>query len=272
MDKISARRRDAATRLRRCALVALLLLQGPAAGPLWGAEEAADNPSEAQAARYADCMTLTESEPDAAWEQANAWLSFDGGNAAEHCAAVALIAMGYEREGAERLEDLAAHLRKPYAQLQTEILAQAAQAWFLTGDYQRAYDVQTAALGKAPDDIELLIDRSVTSATLRDYHGAMDDLDKAHVLAPDRADVLVFRASAERRLKSLIAARADLDLALKLEPDNQEALLERGNLNRLTGNYQAARDDWLRVVLIDDSTPTAAAAQRSLEKLDLPPE
>ena len=40
--------------------------------------------------------------------------------------------------------------------LQTEILAQAAQAWLLADEVQRAYDVQSAALEQAPYDVELL--------------------------------------------------------------------------------------------------------------------
>ncbi|HMB76402.1 MAG TPA: hypothetical protein VKN76_08390 [Kiloniellaceae bacterium] len=270
MDKIRNRWRAAGPWASLVVLLALLSLPSPARGT--DDLDKAAAPTAEQAARYDDCMALAESEPDAAWERANAWLSLDGGNAAEHCAAVALIAMGYEREGAERLEDLAAHLRQPYAALQTEILAQAAQAWFLAGDNQRAYDVQTAALAKTPDDVELLIDRSVTSAAANDFHAALDDLNRAQWLAPERADILVYRASAKRRLNAVISARTDVDRALKLEPDNQEALLERGNLNRLAGNDQAAREDWLRVVLIDEETPAAAAAQRSLAKLDIPPE
>jgi len=257
------------SRAARFALAALMLLclsEGA-----WGAEEA-DNLTEEQAARYANCMDLAKSEPDAAWERANAWLTMDGGNAAEHCAAVALIAMGYYKQAAERLEDLSAHLRKPYAALQTEILAQAAQAWFLAGDYQRAYDVQTAALGKTPDNVDLLIDRSVTSATVGDFRAALDDLNQAQLRAPDRADILVYRASAMRHLNAPIAARGDIDRALELEPDNPDALLERGLLNRLSGNDQGARNDWLKVILTAPDTPVAAAAQTNLEKLDLPPQ
>jgi len=234
--------------------------------------EAAEALRAAQEARYADCMVLAQDEPDAAWERANAWLSLDGGNAAEHCAAVALITMGYHREAAERLEDLATHLRKPYERLQTEILAQAAQAWFLAGDYTRAYNVQTAALSKAPGDVELLIDRSITAAAANDYRSALDDLNKAQILAPGRADVLIYRASAKRILNAPITARSDVDRALELAPDNPDALLERGILNRLSGDDDAARADWLRAILLAEDTPTGEAAQKYLESLDLKPE
>ncbi len=225
-----------------------------------------------QAAAYADCMALARSEPDAAWERANAWLSEGGGNAAEHCAAVALFGLGQYPAAGERLEALAAHLRKAFAPLQTEILAQAAQAWLLAGDNERAYDVQSAALLKAPNDVELLVDRSMTMAIVGNFEAALADLDRAHKLAPRRADVLIFRSTAKRFLDAPEAAREDIDRALALEPGNPEALLERGILHRLAGDDAAARSDWLEVTIIAEGTPTAAAAQNNLEKLDVTPQ
>jgi tetratricopeptide (TPR) repeat protein len=246
--------------------VALLSALIPTSGPA-----AEDNLAPDQAAAYADCMALARSEPDAAWERANVWLSEGGGNAAEHCAAVALFGLGQYLAAGERLEALAAHLRKAFAPLQTEILAQAAQAWLLAGDNERAYDVQSAALLKAPDDVELLVDRSMTMAIVGNFEAALADLDKAHKLAPQRADVLVFRSSAKRFLDAPEAAREDIDRALVLEPGNPEALLERGILHRLAGDDAAARSDWLEVTIIAEGTPTAAAAQNNLEKLDVTP-
>jgi hypothetical protein len=57
-----------------------------------------------------------------------------------------------------------------------------------------------------------------------------------------------------------------------LEPGNPEALLERGILHRLAGDDAAARSDWLEVTIIAKGTPTAAAAQNNLEKLDVTPD
>lgn len=261
------RTRGPARVLQYLGSVALLSALIPTGGP--AAEEL---PTPGQAATYADCMALARSEPDAAWERANAWLSEGGGNAAEHCAAVALFGLGQYPAAGERLEALAAHLRKAFAPLQTEILAQAAQAWLLAGDNERAYDVQSAALLKAPDDVELLVDRSMTMAIVGNFEAALADLDKAHRLAPRRADVLIFRSTAKRFLDAPEAAHEDIDRALALEPGNPEALLERGILHRLAGDDAAARSDWLEVIIVAEGTPTAAAAQNNLEKLDVTPQ
>ena len=265
MDKTWTPPRNAS---RMLGIVTLLFL---APASLLGAEDDAGYAAE-QAAAYADCMALAESEPDAGWERANAWLSEGGGNAAEHCAAVSLIGLGHPGEAAKRLEQLAAHLRKDHETLQTEILAQAAQAWLLADEVQRAYDVQSAALEQDPYDIELLVDRSLTAAAVNDYRSALDDLNRALRLDPKRPDILVYRASAKRFLDAPVAARADVDQALRLDPGNPEALLERGILHRLEGNDDAARADWLQVTLNAPDTETAAVAQSNLERLDFSPD
>ena len=230
---------------------------------------AADEAFGEDAARYVECMAQTESAPDAAWELANAWLSEGGGNPAEHCAAVALFGLGQYAASGDRLETLAGHLRRDHENLQTEILAQAAQAWLLADEPERAYDLQSAALLKRPSDVELLVDRANTAALVGDHRAAFADLSQARRLAPRRADILVYRASAQRFLGAPIAARNDIDEALRLEPENPEALLESGILYRMAGEDAAARSDWLDVTLIAEGTETAVAAQRNLELLDL---
>ena len=61
----------------------------------------------------------------------------------------------------------------------------------------------------------------------------------------------------------------DVMAALKLAPDNPDGLLERGILRRLKGNDAGARADWLRAARLAPETPTAAAAQANLARLDV---
>jgi tetratricopeptide (TPR) repeat protein len=235
--------------------LALALLSGGAAA------ETVDHPKE-----YAACMALARSEPNAAFESALAWQDRGGGPAARHCAAVALIGLGQHREAAARLEALAEGLAP---ELRIGVLGHAGQAWLLAGEIDRAYAVQSAALGLAPHDPALLVDRGVTLAEAGRYWEAIDDLDRALELDPRRVEALVFRASAYRRVDALELAADDLERALARRPDHPEALLERGIVRRLSGDEAGARRDWLEVLRLAAGTPAADTARENLERMDV---
>jgi regulator of sirC expression with transglutaminase-like and TPR domain len=227
----------------------------------------ADDPE--LAAQYQACMDLAETNPDEALEQAETWVDLGGSDPARHCAAVALMRLGHYEAAGQELETLAASLEPAFAFLQIPVLIQAAQAWLAAGKVDRAYAVQTTALARQPNDIELLVDRATTAAEVGNYAAALDDLNRALSHAPNRADILVLRASAHRFLDQPEAALADIEAALSLDPDNAEGLLERGNLRRQAGNDAGARDDWLRVTRLAPDSPAAEAAQANLAKLDV---
>jgi regulator of sirC expression with transglutaminase-like and TPR domain len=227
----------------------------------------ADDPE--LAAQYQACMDLAETNPDEALEQAETWVDLGGSDPARHCAAVALMRLGHYEAAGQELETLAASLEPAFAFLQIPVLIQAAQAWLAAGKVDRAYAVQTTALARQPNDIELLVDRAMTAASVGNFAAAIDDLNRALSHAPNRADILVLRASAHRFLDQPEAALADIEAALSLDPDNAEGLLERGNLRRQAGNDAGARDDWLRVTRLAPDSPAAEAAQANLAKLDV---
>lgn len=221
------------------------------------------------AAVYANCLALVEEDPEEAFETALAWQPMGGGAAAEHCAGLALIGLGLYEEAGRRLEDLARRLGRSRPEMAPDLLAQAARAWLLAGDAERAYGVQSAALELRPDDVELLVDRAITLAEAESYQDALADLSRALLFQPERADILVLRASARRHLGALKAGLADADRALALAPENAEGHLERGNLRRLLGDAAGARADWVRAAALAEGEPTAAAAQANLSALDL---
>jgi tetratricopeptide (TPR) repeat protein len=218
---------------------------------------------------YQDCMILARATPAAGLDSALGWAALGGGDGARHCAAVALIGLGQYREAAQRLERLAADLRAENPTLSLDVLAQAGQAWILADDATRALAVQSAALDIDRDNVELLLDRSITLATTENYWEAVDDLNRALELAPARPDLLILRASAYRILDAIELAREDIALALIRVPNNPDALLERGFLRHLEGDEAGARDDWLRVIGLAEGTPTAAVARANLQKLDV---
>ena len=221
-------------------------------------------------AEYEDCLMQAEVAPDQAYDRARSWEAMGGGEAAQHCAAVALIGLGHYVEAGERLEALATRLaRAGEVALSLDALAQAGQAWLLAENLERAYAVQTAALEQAPGHVEILVDRAVTLAAAENYEDALADLDRALELAPGRPDVLIYRASARRFLGDTAAALADVEQALVLDPDNPEGLLERGNLRRLKGDLDGARADWQRAATLAEGLPTGDAAQANIAKLEL---
>jgi tetratricopeptide (TPR) repeat protein len=214
-------------------------------------------------------MVLTRRNPEQAFEKASAWQGLGGGEAAKHCVAVALIGMGKYQDAATRLEKLAEE-SKQSAGIRAEMLAQAGQAWFLVGENNRAHNAQTSALKLTPKNREILVDRAVTLGTINNHQAAIDDLTLAIAIAPNHPDAYVYRASSLRFLDKLDQAMADAEAALVLTSNSHpEALLERGMLRRLKGDNKGARQDWLRVIEFVPETPTADAARRNIELLEI---
>ncbi|GAA0600743.1 hypothetical protein [Caenispirillum bisanense] len=240
------------------AAAALLALPGAAA---------AQQVTEAQ--MYRDCMRLAAEQPKEAWEKAGQWIGLAGGEPARHCAAVALIGLEEYREAAERLEMLAVTSTRAEA-VRAGMLAQAAQAWLLDGNTERAYAAQTTALELLPEDPSLLIDRAVTLGTAKNFNDAVADLSRALTAAPDREDALVYRATAYRYLDQLDLARADVDRALSLDPTSPGALLEKGILARLAGDDAGAREAWKTLLATAaPESPEAELARDNIARLEL---
>lgn len=235
--------------------------------PVETAEEALPLPPEPP--RLADgpeadrCLGLLRDDAEAAHAFALAWEREGGSEGAQHCAALAILALGDPQRAAERLEALAARSRAGHA-ARAAVFAQAAQAWLMAGEANRAFAATTLALTLTPDDVDLLIDRAVALGTLGRYAEAVADLDRALAADPQRPEALVFRAAAWRHLDRAEPARRDIERALALEPDNAEALLERGILRQLAGDTEGARMDWERAIELAPNTPTADLAIQNL--------
>lgn len=217
---------------------------------------------------YARCMALAPSDPNDAFEMATAWKGLGGGDAAEHCAAVALLYSGQAEHAARRLEVLAETMVAA-PEIKGQILDQAGQAWLQAGDAAHAEATLTAAIDLLRGRPGVVIDRAEARAAMGDYKGAVEDLTNAIAADPARADAFAFRASAYRYLGELDKARIDIAAALKLAPQDPAALLERGIINRLAGDNKAARADWLHVLELDPDGEAGRLAQINIEKMDV---
>lgn len=229
-----------------------------------GAPRAAD----ADADTYAKCMKQAQDDPAAGRKLAQSWQEKGGGHPAEHCLAVSLIGLKQYKDGAARLETLAEAMVRAPAALRADVLGQAAQAWLLAGDPERAYAADGAALGLRPNDPELLIDRAAAAGSAGWFDKAVADLDRVLAADPARLDALIYRASAYRAQGKLDPALADVEAALKLAPDSAPALLERGNIRSLRGEIDGARRDWVRVAAIAPGSAAATAAKTNIARVD----
>ena len=219
--------------------------------------------------QYRSCITLTYREPWSAFEAAEAWAALDGGAAARHCAAMALMEAKQFDRAAQRLEALAADLPPDHIPSPGNVMAQAANVWLMGDRPQLALQAVDLALQYDPDNAAYLVDRSRILAEQGNYGAALAALDRAVALAPNDDDAAAFRASALRHLNRGEEAMTAIERALVLNPDNPSARLERGILRLQMGDRDGARADWLHAAQNHGGTPAGDAAQARLQEMDL---
>lgn len=256
-----ARRNAAPLKPLRCALVAAALAFLPC-GPGAASAEAASRLGEGP--DYERCLGMLRTDPEGARHFANGWEAAGGGDAARHCAALSMLALGETELGAERLEDLGRR-SEAGAAARAAMFAEAGHAWTLAGEPDRAFAAATMALTLAPDDPALLLDRALALGATGRYAEAVEDLDRAVELEPSRAEAWALRGAAKRQLGRTDEAERDVARALSLAPGNAEALLERAALRRTKGDVRGARADWERVARSAPDSASADLARRNLE-------
>ncbi len=251
-----------------------VLLLGAAGAAFWWWQPAgngiyADLPLPPEPPRLTDepeydrCLNMSRDDPEGAIAFAQRWEREGGGEPARHCAAWALLGMGDAERAADQLERLARGSQASGA-ARAALYGQAAQAWMMAGDANRAFAAVTIALTMQPNDPDLYTDRAVSLAALRRHMDALRDLDRALEIDPERAETLVFRAAALRAIERPQEAMESAERALVLAPDNPEALLERGILRQLRGDTEGARRDWERVLAVAPDSPAADLADQNL--------
>jgi tetratricopeptide (TPR) repeat protein len=220
--------------------------------------------------RYIRCIALAESNPRGGYEEAKAWR--DGGSAAMHCSAIALVGLGHYAEAATILTELAHNPASGDASMRAQLYDQAGNAWLLGDQPGNALPLFTTALTLAPHQADMFADRARARAMHKDWQGADADLTSALGIDSERADLYVLRASARHAEGMKPEARADIDRALGIYPDYAEALVERGTLKLESGDVAGARADWEIVVKASpDSDAGHTAKQHLMETATLHP-
>ncbi len=228
-------------------------------------------PAQDTALHYQQCIAAISRKPDDALTQALAWKDHGGGTAAEHCAALALIALKRPAEAAVYLDNIARETKSGPAKDRAVLLDQAGNAWLLAGVAQNAESLFSAALVLTPADVDLLIDRATARAMAKDWAGAESDLSRAYALNKSSPEVLVLRSSARAAQGRKADAKADIDAALMLDPTFPDALVERGAMRLQAGDKAGARADWLAVLARAPSSAAGAAARKFIANLDAAP-
>ncbi len=218
-------------------------------------------------ARYSQCVQQSTRNPQAALAIANSWKPGEGGMAAAHCMALALVGLKRYKEAATKLDVLAHRPDVASIALRSEILSQAGNAWLLAGDAKSADASFASALTLNPRDPDTFADVARAKAALQDWVGAESHLTAALKISPQRADLLILRASARHALGHTVEARADLERALDIRPGMPEALLERGSLKQEGGDIAGARADWEAALSLTSDPDLAGDARKLLNGL-----
>lgn len=230
-----------------------------------------DDPALTGSNRYERCLTLAKTDARDAESAAAAWHIAGGGAAALHCEAMALTALHRYSEAAIKLDQAAIVAPSGQRDLRVALYDQAANAWLLAGNAQKAKSAIDAAVVLAPHDEDVLFDQARVRAARKDWLGAEADLSRLLAVDPDRADAWVLRASARHADGKMTEAAADIARALQVYPDYPEALVERGAMKLKSGDTAGARADWQTVIHNAPNGDAAVAARQHLADLTATP-
>lgn len=183
-----------------------------------------------EAERLSKCIGLIDETPDAAYEEALAWLGSGARPGARQCAALSLIALGQEEEGAARLEALASDPDAGSLAARSIYLAQAGNAWLLAGAPEAGIVALTNAIRLAPGDADLRVDRARAYMLMDKWSEAEADLNAAIGSSPGHETALAHRARVMLELNRLDEALRDVSAALLRTPRNIDFLVLRGDI------------------------------------------
>ncbi len=220
---------------------------------------------------YEDCIAAIPKKADDALERALYWSDHNGGIPAEHCAALALIALQAYQDAANRLETIARDPDAGTLMERAEFLDQAGNAWILANRLDAAEATFSAALKLSPRNATLWLDRSRVKAAKKQWAAAEDDANHALAFDAKRTDAYVARAADRTQQGKKDPARADIDKALTIDPTYADALVERGHMRWDAGDKKGARGDW-RDALVNTpaNSDTAEAARNYIQNAELP--
>lgn len=254
----------AAMRRARFLLLPLAFFGGAALA--WATEN--DNPF-GSGDPYQACVEAVNTKADDAFEKALTWRDRGGGLPAEHCAALALLALDEPGEAASRLNALAQRPDAGTAAEKADLLSQSGNAWLLANQNENAEAAFSAALKLSPQDAELWTDRARARAARQDWANAEADLNSALTYEKKKPEIYVLRASARQAQGNAAGYRADVNAALAIDATFPDALVERGIMKMDAGDKNGARADFVQVLVRAPDSPAADTVRKRIEALEV---
>ncbi|MFA5122867.1 tetratricopeptide repeat protein [Zavarzinia sp.] len=216
---------------------------------------------------YGECTALVDKSPADGYNAAIDWTKKTDDPAAQHCAALAEVALKRYGAAADRLNRLVEQTENPYES--AALLAQLGQVRMLDGKADLAVQAYSRAVKQTPNNAELLSERARAYAAMGDWPHAVKDLDAAVQVEDDNAELQLLYATALREAGDLPEASKAIAKALALAPNEPANFLERGRIRLLAGDRKGAAEDWKRVLSsAAKSSPEYQAANASLKALD----
>ncbi len=182
-------------------------------------------------ARYTACLAMTDTDPEAAFEDAISWRNEGGGWPARHCHASSLVALGDTVRGAEMLESLAS-IERPGLVLPERLgmWKEAGEAWMSIGEPAEAAGAYSVAMALSEDYLPGFAGHLRASLALGHWDDALSDAE--HLITTDPAlwEGWAGRAEARLELGEAGAALEDVEQARALAPENIDILVLRGRI------------------------------------------
>lgn len=192
--------------------------------------------------RHKDCLEQIGQDADLAFEEAMIWRDQGGGRRSRHCEAMALFALGHEKEAASRLDELAESQDGGSEAMRLNFRAEAANFWLAAGDAEQAYASATAGLDYDENSAPLRIARARAHVMNGEIEEAEDELDRIIASQPDHAEALRYRADARMRQGRLNGALDDIEASLKADPTSVETALLRGRIREAIRLFEATAE------------------------------
>ena len=218
---------------------------------------------------YDACLALIQADPARAEQEAGEWARYgNGGAAARHCYALALLAIGADGRAADEL--IGAAIEEPGLSddARADLLVQAGELLVENEDLLTASVVAEQARRLAPRNAGVLGLGGAVKVANGDFAAGIRDLDAAVDAGGANALWLLRRAAAHRQRGRLVAARDDAAFALEQAPDDPSAWLEYGRILAGLNDKPGARQSLLRAVELDRGGKIGRAAQIALQRMD----
>jgi tetratricopeptide (TPR) repeat protein len=221
--------------------------------------------------RFVACLSLVDSNPLKAVEEASIWRITGGGVLARQCLGLGYAAQQKWASAQAAFEQAALLAERGKDGRSGRLWMQAGNAALAGGDANKARGCFDAALIggtlSGPEKGELHLDRARALVALTQVVPARIDLDEALKLVPEDPLGWLLSATLARRSGDLKRAQSDIAQAVKRAPDDAQIALEAGNIALLQGQDEVARKYWEIAVKLTPDSPAGKSAATALAHL-----